>query len=116
MIPVEENNEAAQEETLENFIETAKNDLDAIRREVNEIDLLIQQSTNEVEKLTRKNASSTIKIQQMQGQLESMPRVDIRLAYENALDDQQRLFVMRGQLDKMQSDQNILIRYQKSLN
>ena len=115
MIPVEENNEAAQEETLENFIETAKNDLDAIRREVNEIDLLIQQSTNEVEKLTRKNASSTIKIQQMQGQLESMPRVDIRLAYENALDDQQRLFVMRGQLDKMQSDQNILIRYQKSL-
>ncbi len=41
-----------------------------------------------------------------------MPRADIRVAYAAALDAQQRLFVMRGQLDKLQNDQEALTRYQ----
>ena len=36
----------------------------------------------------------------------SIPREDIRSTYDSALDSQQRLFVMRGQLEKLQSDQN----------
>ena len=115
MIPAQQDDEVISEDSLENFIKSAKAEIETIQREVQEIDLLIQQSQNEVEKLTRKNAASTVKLQQMQGQLESLPRVDIRAAYESALDDQQRLFVMRGQLDKLQSDQNVLTRYESSL-
>ena len=115
MITAQQTTDGNHEDPFENFIQSAKDELETIRQEVKEIDLLIQQSQNEVEKLTRKNASSTMKVQQMQGQLESLPRVDIRIAYEIALDDQQRLFVMRGQLDKLQSDQNVLSRYESSL-
>jgi two-component system sensor histidine kinase DegS len=39
---------------------------------------------------------------------DSVPRDDIRVTYEDALDAQQRLFVMRDQLEKLQSDQNHL--------
>ena len=115
MISAQQNADQNQQDTLENFVKSSRSELEKIHREVSEIDLLIQQSQNEVEKLTRKNAASTVKLQQMQGQLESLPRVDIRIAYESALDDQQRLFVMRGQLDKLQSDHQVLTRYQESL-
>jgi len=35
-----------------------------------------------------------------------LPRADIRMTYDSAIDAQQRLFVMRGQLEKLQNDQN----------
>jgi len=44
-----------------------------------------------------------------------VPREDIRATYEAAQDAQQRLFTMRGQLEKLQSDQAILKRYTDSL-
>ena len=85
--------------------------LDQARREMKEIDLMLEQSTLEVSKLTQRNASISAHLQQVQGQFESLPRADIRMAYDSALDAQQRLFVMRGQLEKLQSDQAHLERY-----
>lgn len=78
---------------------------DQYRRELKEIALMLEQSQLEVNKLAQRNASITAHIQQMQTQLDSLPRADIRMSYEAALDAQQRLFVMRGQADKLQSDQ-----------
>jgi two-component system sensor histidine kinase DegS len=40
-----------------------------------------------------------------------MPRADIRASYNSALDAQQRLLVMRGQLEKLQSDETSLKKY-----
>lgn len=92
--------------------DTLKDDLqsqsDQIRRELKEIALMVEQSQLEVNKLTQRNASITAHLQQVQSQFESLPRADIRMAYESALDAQQRLFVMRGQLEKLQSDQTHL--------
>jgi len=85
--------------------------LEQARREMKEIDLMLEQSTLEVNKLTQRNASITAHLQQVQGQFDSLPRADIRMAYDSALDSQQRLFVMRGQLEKLQSDQAHLERY-----
>jgi two-component system, NarL family, sensor histidine kinase DegS len=115
MISSSKSSNGKQENYLESYIESAKVEIETIQREIKEIDLLIQQSRNEVEKLAQRNATSTVKLQQMSAHLESLPRIDIRQAYESALDDQQRLFVMRGQLDKLQSDQNLLTRYRNSL-
>jgi two-component system sensor histidine kinase DegS len=44
-----------------------------------------------------------------------LPRDDIREVYEAALDAQQRLFVIRGQIEKLQSDRGHLERFEKSL-
>lgn len=93
----------------ENVWDTLKDQLriesEQYRRELKEIALMLEQSQLEVNKLAQRNASITAHIQQMQIQLDSLPRADIRMSYEAALDAQQRLFVMRGQADKLQSDQ-----------
>lgn len=80
------------------------------RRELKEIALMLEQSQVEVSKLAQRNASINAHLQQVQAQFDSLPRPDIRMAYDSALDAQQRLFVMRGQLEKLQSDQAHLTR------
>jgi len=45
-----------------------------------------------------------------------VPRADIRNAYSNAMDAQQRFLVMRGQLDKLQTDQVYLQKLTKDLD
>jgi two-component system, NarL family, sensor histidine kinase DegS len=80
-------------------------ELEQFHRERKEISLMLEQSHLEVNKLAQRNASITTHLQQINNQLETLPRADIRMAYEAALDAQQRLFFMRGQLEKLQSDQ-----------
>ena len=83
-----------------------QSELDQYKRELKEIALMLEQSQLEVNKLAQRNASITAHLQQVQTQFESLPRADIRMTYDSALDAQQRLFVMRGQLEKLQNDQN----------
>ena len=82
--------------------------LDQSRKELQEISLLMEQSQIEVSKLTQRNAGATGLLQRVQMQFESLPRDEIRAAYDSSLDAQQRLFVMRGQAEKFQSDHNRL--------
>lgn len=69
---------------------------------------LLDQSQVELAKLTQRNAVINGHLQQMQTQLESIPRADIKSAYSAALDTQQRLLVLRGQIEKLQSEQSCL--------
>ncbi len=105
-------NEEAQESVnvWEALNDQLRLNLDQYRRELKEIDLMLEQSQLEVNKLTQRNASITAHLQQVQAQFDSLPRADIRMSYELALDAQQRLFVMRGQVEKLQNDQNHLKR------
>jgi two-component system sensor histidine kinase DegS len=105
-------NEEAQESVnvWDTLNDQLKLNLDQYRRELKEIDLMLEQSQLEVNKLTQRNASITAHVQQVQAQFDSLPRADIRMSYESALDAQQRLFVMRGQVEKLQNDQNHLRR------
>jgi two-component system, NarL family, sensor histidine kinase DegS len=95
-------------ESNEDFLQVVQGELEQSRRALKEISLLYEQSQGELTKLTQRNAAITGHMQQMQAQFESIPRADIRMAYTSALDAQQRLLVMRGQLEKMQSDQGHL--------
>ncbi len=100
-----------EQDVWENLKDKVKGELDQSRRELKEIALMLEQSQLEVSKLAQRNASITARLQHVQSQSESLPRADIRLAYDSALDAQQRLFVMRGHLEKLQSDQIRLRRY-----
>jgi len=115
MVSSKKEAEKLQSTEWDNLISSCRSEFENVQREVKEITLMIEQSQVEIGKLTQRNASSTMQIQQMQAQLDNLPRTDVRTTYENALDAQQRLFVMRGQLDKLQSDKNQLTRYQTSL-
>jgi two-component system sensor histidine kinase DegS len=109
--------QAVQEEPgiWETLRESFESDFEHTKKELKEISLMIEQSQLEVNKLTQRNASITVHLQQVQSNFDGVPRPDIRMAYDSALDVQQRLFVMRGQLDKLQSDRTHLEKYSQVL-
>jgi two-component system, NarL family, sensor histidine kinase DegS len=92
-----------------------RQEVEQSQRELLEINLMLEQSQVEVNKLAQRNAQITTYLQQVQAQFDALPRADIRSAYDSALDAQQRLFVMRGQLEKLQSDRNHIERYKSLL-
>jgi two-component system, NarL family, sensor histidine kinase DegS len=55
-------------------------------------------------KITQRNAVITTHLQQAQAKIEKLPPAELRMAYDSALDAQQRLLFMRGQLEKLQND------------
>ena len=80
------------------------------QRELKEIDLLIQQTSTEVDRLAQRNAQATNRVKQMELNIDTVPRPDLQGAYNEAAEAQKRLFMMRGQLEKLQSDQQNLSR------
>lgn len=102
--------EEAIGDSLQTFLEEAHKDYEQTQRDLKEIDILIKQSAAEVERLAQRNAQVTNYTRQLQTNFETLPREDIKEAYEALNDVQQRLFTMRGQLEKLQSDQRNLER------
>ena len=100
---------------FEDPAQSIQSELDETTRALREISLMLDQSRVEVGKLTQRNAAITAHLQQIQNRLDEVPIEDIRMAYNSALDAQQRLFVMRGQLEKLQNDQSHLERYKALL-
>ncbi len=103
-----ENDGAVELSPLEVFLEESHAQLEKVKRGIAEIRLLVEQSHGEVEKLAKRNADITSRIHQLQAHFDTVPREDIRTVYDDALDAQQRLFTMRGQLEKLQSDEEHL--------
>ena len=65
----------------------------------------IQQSQAEVDKLAQKQISNSANVRNIKENTSEFTAVDVRDAYDEALEAQQRLFVMRGQMDKLNSEQ-----------
>ncbi|MFQ5575381.1 MAG: histidine kinase [Anaerolineae bacterium] len=101
--------------TLDQVMEETEAEYQQIQKELKEIDLLIRQSTNEVEKLAQRNAKISNKLRLMEGNLDTMPRQDIKEIYKLAQDTQSRLFMMRGQVEQLQGKQQYLERYGERL-
>lgn len=97
-----------EEFSFQGFLEEAYNDYEQTQRDLKEIDILIKQSAAEVERLVQRNAQAQNYVRQFEKNFETVPREDIKEAYENLNNTQQRLFTMRGQLEKLQSDQRNL--------
>ncbi|MCB0030307.1 MAG: hypothetical protein KDE28_20495 [Anaerolineales bacterium] len=95
---------------LQSFIEDTYKDYEKTQRELKEIDILIKQSAAEVERWAQRNAQVTNDARQLQSNLETVPREYIIEKYDALTNTQQRLFTMRGQLEKLQSDQRNLER------
>ncbi len=110
-IPVEEKTSPAVEDPKQ----LIQSDLDETNRALKEITLMLEQSRVELTKLTQRNAAVTTHLQQIHDQIGRIPAEEVRTVYDLALDAQQRLFVMRGQLEKLQSDQTHLDRYRTLL-
>jgi two-component system sensor histidine kinase DegS len=93
---------------LQKLIDDSHKDFEQIQKELKEIDLLIQQSSGEVDRLARRNAQITNRMRQVEANFDTVPRPDIQETYTAAQEAQKRLFMMKGQLEKLQSDQQHL--------
>ncbi len=96
--------------SIQSFFDEIREEYEQSNRDLKEIDILINQNSAEVERLAQRNAQATSYTRQLQTNFETLPREDIREAYENLSDTQQRLYSMRGQLEKLRSDQRNLTR------
>lgn len=98
---------------LEQLVDETRAEYEQVQREVKELDLLIQQTSTEVDRLAQRNAQANNRLRQLD--FEKAPRATIQESYTDLLDAQKRLFMMRGQLEKLQSDQQHLQRYFNNL-
>ena len=107
------------ENTWEQFTEACQLGYEKTQQELKEIDMLIQQTSSEVERFMQTNSRAVARARQIEAQFDTVPREDIQKTYNRLIENQQRLFTMRGQLEKLQSDQRNLTRmgelYQKIL-
>lgn len=99
------------EYAFEEFLEDAQKEYVQTHQDLKEIDILIKQSAAEVERLTQRNAQAVNYITQLGTNFDTVPREDIREGYEALSRTQQKLFTMRGQLEKLQSDQRNIERF-----
>ncbi|MBN1285567.1 MAG: sensor histidine kinase [Anaerolineae bacterium] len=94
--------------TKEELLEEIRAEYDRIQVQLRELSSLIEHSQIEVDKLSQRNQSVAMQLRQVEDNFDTLPRSDIKTAYEAAQDARQRLLTMRGQLEKLQSDQNNL--------
>jgi len=90
------------------FTEYCRKEHGKVQEQLKEVDMLIEQTSSEVDRLVQRNARAVGRQRQIEAQFDTVPRADIRDTYADLVENQQRLFTMRGQLEKLQSDQKHL--------
>jgi two-component system, NarL family, sensor histidine kinase DegS len=101
---------ADDERSLDQLVEKTAAEYERTTSALKEIDGLIRHSSAEVQSLAQRNARVSNHLRQLQLNFDTIPREDIKEGYEALISAQQRLFTMRGQLEKLQSDQQNLQR------
>lgn len=98
---------------FEDFVSKTKDEYERIQENIEEIDVLVKQSSAEVERLSQSNNQLVTYVRQLD--IETAPREDIKDGYDRLLNTQQRLFTMRGQLEKLQADQRSMHKMSENL-
>lgn len=99
----------------EDFLTQITAELKNNKAALEEVSTKLDQSQNELNRLAQKKATITAQLQQFQTDANQVSLNDLRAAYNSAMDAQQRLLVMRGQLDKLTEHKIALINYQSLL-
>ena len=90
-------------------------DLDEAHRDLKDVDIKLQQSQAEVSKLAERNATITARLQKVQNQSDALLPLEVRETYDGALEAQQRLFLIRGQVERLNSDKRHIENYVSTL-
>lgn len=110
-----DNDSIAIANATDEYPEKLQAEYEATKATLNEVSATLNQSQNELNRLMQIKANVTAQLQQLSGDSDSVSKADIRNAFNSAMDAQQRLLVMRGQLDKLQEQKNALQKYQALL-
>lgn len=103
------------QQKLEELHATLNADLEKTRRELNEMDTLLRQTTSEVEKLAQREMTVANRLRDLEVNVDKYSKADIKNFYTSAQEVQMRLLMMRGQLEQLQFRQQVLKTRQSQL-
>lgn len=92
-----------------------REELEQSSQALQEISLLLNQTQQEVDRLSARENQQNSRIREMEASIESFSRTDIRDAYTASHDVQLRLFMMRNQLEALQSRKESIETHQGKL-
>ncbi len=101
---------------LQDLLAYCREEQEAARRQLAEVQALIRQTSADVERLAQRSLQLTNQIKQMESRAGSTPPEEIIESYQSAMDIQKRLWLMRGQLEKFQGLEAHLRRYVEALD
>jgi two-component system sensor histidine kinase DegS len=100
-----------KEELLAEF----RAEYEKLKTRVVENQQLIEQSQLEVDRLREKNVAVSSQLRRVEDNFDTIPRADIKTAYDDALDAKTRLLTMQGQLEKLRGNQEELQNFEQLL-
>ncbi|HJZ48586.1 MAG TPA: histidine kinase [Roseiflexaceae bacterium] len=103
------------QQKLEELHATLNADLDKTRRELNEMETLLRQTSSEVEKLAQRELTVANRLRDLEVNLDKYSKADVKNFYTSAQEVQMRLLMMRGQLEQLQFRQQALKARQSQL-
>ncbi|MFN8541929.1 MAG: histidine kinase [Thermomicrobiales bacterium] len=92
-----------------------RQELEQSQQQLQEIRLLLGQTASEVEKLSQREITLANRVRDMEVNLDSYSRADIRTLYNANHEVQLRLFMMRSQAEQLESRQQNIRDYQDKL-
>lgn len=101
----------SREELLAEF----RSELERIQTRRRENQQLIEQSQLEVDRLRERNVAVSSALRRVESNFDTIPRADIKAAYDDALDAKTRLLTMQGQLEKLKGNQEELLYFEQLL-
>ncbi len=100
---------------IQNNVTELLSEIEQLRIELREIEVLIRQTSNEIERQSQKQAEASSRLRQIEANFDSYTREDVRQGYANERDAQLKLLLMRSQLEQFQSKHRQLDRYIQQL-
>jgi len=104
----------------EDFESELKSELDQSKKTLKDLTLILNQSQSELGKMVQKNATVTGQLTQNLNMFAKEIPEEVKSVIQNALETQQRMIVLRSQLEKLLSEQNAINKYililQKAIN
>jgi two-component system sensor histidine kinase DegS len=100
---------------LADLVEESKRIYTETQNELQELDVLLQQTSGEVEKFDQRTVQVTNRLRHIEANLDSYPREDIRDAYSASQASQLRLVMLRSQVEQVQAKKESLERQTETL-
>ena len=92
-----------------------RNEYEKLKVRLGENQQLIEQSQLEVDRLREKNVALNIQFRRIEANFDTIPRSDIKAAYDDLIDAKSRLLTMQGQLEKLKGNQEELQYFERLL-
>lgn len=109
-------NSSFSENAESELVDLVTQRMSTIKRKLEEIKAQIAETQQIVDREQQRNSDLATELQNIQNNLDTIPREDIRDKYNEALDARFRLATMRGQLEKFEAHYELLQSEQKLLS